>query len=135
MKKIFTVVVLLCATLVASAQEVPSSFPRKYLIEHFTGDECGYCPEGMYSIVGYTQKTSTPCIWVSHHYGYNTDEYTISESAKIASACGVSGAPNMAINRTKVMVQLLHSTLDTCQKQVWQRLLQANVILWQKHLW
>ena len=103
MKKIFTVVVLLCATLVASAQEVPSSFPRKYLIEHFTGDECGYCPEGMYSIVGYTQKTSTPCIWVSHHYGYNTDEYTISESAKIASACGAQGAPQMAINRTKVM--------------------------------
>ena len=103
MKKIFTVVVLLCATLVASAQEVPSSFPRKYLIEHFTGDECGYCPEGMYSIVGYTQKTSTPCIWVSHHYGYNTDEYTISESAKIASTCGAQGAPQMAINRTKVM--------------------------------
>ena len=103
MKKIFTVLVLLCATLVASAQEVPSSFPRKYLIEHFTGDECGYCPEGMYSIVGYTQKTSTPCIWVSHHYGYNTDEYTISESAKIASTCGAQGAPQMAINRTKVM--------------------------------
>ncbi|MBO5816425.1 MAG: Omp28-related outer membrane protein [Paludibacteraceae bacterium] len=103
MKKIFTVLLLLCATLVASAQEVPSSFPRKYLIEHFTGDECGYCPEGMYSIVEYTQKTSTPCIWVSHHYGYNTDEYTISESAKIASASGVSGAPNMAMNRTKVM--------------------------------
>ncbi len=103
MKKIFIVLVLLCATLVASAQEVPTSFPRKYLIEHFTGDECGYCPEGMYSIVGYTQKTSTPCIWVSHHYGYNTDEYTISESAKIASACGAQGAPQMAINRTKVM--------------------------------
>ena len=103
MKKIFIVLVLLCATLVASAQEVPSSFPRKYLIEHFTGDECGYCPEGMYSIVSYTQKTSTPCIWVSHHYGYNSDEYTISESAKIASASGVSGAPNMAMNRTKVM--------------------------------
>ena len=103
MKKIFTVLVLLCATLVVSAQEVPSSFPRKYLIEHFTGDQCGYCPYGMYSIVEYTQKTSTPCIWVSHHYGYNNDEYTISESAKIGSACGVSGAPNMAINRTKVM--------------------------------
>ena len=103
MKKISTVLVLLCATLVVSAQEVPSSFPRKYLIEHFTGDECGYCPEGMYSIVGYTQKTSTPCIWVSHHYGYNTDEYTISESAKIASTCGAQGAPQMAINRTKVM--------------------------------
>ena len=103
MKKIFTVLVLLCATLVVSAQEVPSSFPRKYLIEHFTGDQCGYCPYGMYSIVEYTQKTSTPCIWVSHHYGYNNDEYTISESSKIGSTCGVQGAPNMAMNRTKVI--------------------------------
>ncbi len=94
---------LLCATLVASAQEVPSSFPRKYLIEHFTGDQCGYCPYGMYSIVEYTQQTSTPCIWLSHHYGYNNDEYTIPESAKIGSTCGVSGAPSMAMNRTKVM--------------------------------
>ena len=103
MKKISTVLVLLCATLVASAQDVPSSFPRKYLIEHFTGDQCGYCPYGMYSIVEYTQQTSTPCIWVSHHYGYNTDEYTISESAKIASTCGAQGAPQMAMNRTKIM--------------------------------
>ena len=103
MKKIFIVMMLLCATLVASAQEVPSSFPRKYLIEHFTGDLCGYCPDGMYSIVEYTQQTSTPCIWVSHHYGNNTDEYTIPESAKIGSTCGVSGAPNMAMNRTKMM--------------------------------
>ena len=104
MKKIFTVLVLLCATLVVSAQEVPSSFPRKYLIEHFTGDQCGYCPYGMYSIMEYsTYYTTTPCIWVSHHYGFNNDEYTIPESAKIGSTCGVQGAPNMAMNRTKVM--------------------------------
>lgn len=103
MKKIYLVLVLLSATLVASAQDVPSSFPRKYLIEHFTGDLCGYCPDGMYSIVEYTQQTSTPCIWVSHHYGNNKDEYTIPESTKIGSTCGVSGAPNMAMNRTKMM--------------------------------
>ena len=103
MKKIFTVLVLLCATLVASAQDVPSSFPRKYLIEHFTGDQCGYCPYGMYSIMEYSANTTTPCIWVSHHYGYNNDEYTIPESAKIGSTCGVQGAPNMAMNRTKIM--------------------------------
>ena len=102
MKKIFTVLVLLCATLVASAQDVPTSFPRKYLIEHFTGDQCGYCPYGMYSIMEYSANTTTPCIWVSHHYGYNNDEYTIPESAKIGSTCGVQGAPNMAMNRTKV---------------------------------
>jgi hypothetical protein len=84
------------------ATQIQSSFPRKYLIEHFTGDQCGYCPSGMFSMVEYIQQTSTPCIWVSHHYGYNQDEYTIPESAKIASACGVSGAPNMAMNRTKI---------------------------------
>ena len=103
MKKIFIVLVLLCATLVVSAQEVPSSFPRKYLIEHFTGDQCGYCPYGMYSIMEYSANTTTPCIWVSHHYGFNNDEYTIPESAKIGSTCGVEGAPSMAMNRTKVM--------------------------------
>ena len=103
MKKIFTVLVLLSATLIASAQEVPASFPRKYLIEHFTGDQCGYCPYGMYSIMDYSAYyTTTPCIWVSHHYGYNNDEYTIPESAKIGSTCGVQGAPNMAMNRTKI---------------------------------
>jgi hypothetical protein len=103
MKKIFISLLLLVAVCV-SAQEVPTSFPRKYLIEHFTGDQCGYCPYGMYSIVDYTTYlTTTPCIWVSHHYGYNNDEYTISESAKIGTACGVQGAPNMAMNRTKVM--------------------------------
>ena len=90
----------ICSVIV---EQFPSSFPRKYLIEHFTGDQCGYCPYGMYSIVEYTQKTSTPCIWVSHHYGYNKDEYTISESTKIGSTCGVQGAPSMAMNRTKVM--------------------------------
>lgn len=103
MKKIFISLLLLVAVCV-SAQEVPTSFPRKYLIEHFTGDQCGYCPYGMYSIVEYsTYLTNTPCVWVSHHYGYYPDEYTIPESQKIASTCGVKGAPEMAMNRTKLM--------------------------------
>ena len=101
MKKILTSLLLLVAVM-ASAQEVPSSFPRKYLLEHFTGDGCGNCPGGMAAMVEYIQNTTTPCIWVSHHYGYNEDEYTIPENAKIGKACGVSGAPNMAMNRTKI---------------------------------
>ena len=102
MKKIF-IAFLLLAAVSMSAQDVPTSFPRKYLIEHFTGDQCGYCPYGMYSIMEYRDYISaTPCVWVSHHEGYNVDEYTIPESAKIASTCGVQGAPNMAMNRTKV---------------------------------
>ena len=102
MKKILTVVMLLCATLVASAQEVPNSFPRKFLLEHFTGEGCIYCPGGMAAMVEYIQNTTTPCIWVSHHYGYQNDEYTIPENAKIGKACGVNTAPNVAINRTKI---------------------------------
>jgi hypothetical protein len=101
MKKIFSLL-LLFTVVTMSAQEAPTSFPRKYLIEHFTGDQCGNCPAGMYSIVTYTQATATPCIWVSHHYGYNEDEYTIAESKKIATLVGVQGAPSMAMNRTKV---------------------------------
>ena len=102
MKKLFTCILLLAAVMM-SAQEVPASFPRKYLIEHFTGDQCGYCPGGMFSIEEYISTTETPCIWVSHHYGYNEDEYTIPENSKIGKACGVQGAPNMAMNRTKIM--------------------------------
>lgn len=109
MKKILTVLVLLCATLAVSAQEVPSSFPRKFLIEHFTGDQCGYCPYGMYSIVEHVEKSSTPYVWVSHHYGFNNDEYTIPESKYIAlfiyphdNKDTYFGAPNMALNRTKI---------------------------------
>ena len=103
MKKNCILLVLFLATFGAFAQEVPTSFPRKYLIEHFTGDQCGYCPYGMYSIVEYASDfTKTPCIWVSHHVGYNEDEYTISESTEVANICGVSGAPNMAMNRTRL---------------------------------
>lgn len=81
--------------------DVPMTFDRKHLIEHFTGDQCGYCPYGMYSIVDYLETATTPTIWVSHHAGFNQDEYTISESLKLVSALGVSGAPGMAMNRTK----------------------------------
>jgi len=100
MKKLFTFVLLLSAVMM-SAQDVPASFPRKFLIEHFTGDECGYCPGGMYGITDYIKSKNPNAIWVSHHYGYNTDEYTISESSKIGKLLGVSGAPNMSLNRTK----------------------------------
>ena len=81
--------------------DVPLTYDRKHLIEHFTGDQCGYCPYGMYSIVDYLETAKTPTIWVSHHAGYNQDEFTIAESLELVSALGVSGAPNMAMNRSK----------------------------------
>ena len=103
MKKIFTIVLLFSAVIM-SAQEVPTSFPRKYLIEHFTGEECIYCPAGMYNIMDYMANlTNTPCIWVSHHAGYKKDEYTIPENTILLDKLGVQGAPNVVMNRTKIM--------------------------------
>jgi hypothetical protein len=106
MKKIFTIVLLFSAVIM-SAQEVPASFPRKYLIEHFTGDGCGYCPSGMLGINDYIKNIDSSAVWVSHHYGFNTDEYSIEESGDIAQmfkphkTMSEFGAPGMALNRTE----------------------------------
>lgn len=89
------------AQCLVSVVAIPSSFPRTFVIEHFTGDGCGYCPGGMYAIVDHIANSTTPYIWVSHHYGYNNDEYTIPANSKIGKMLGVKGAPNMVLNRTK----------------------------------
>ena len=78
MKKIFLSLLLLAAVTMY-AQDIPASFPRKFVIEHFTGDQCGYCPGGMYSITDYILEEDSTAIWVSHHYGYNTDEIVSSD--------------------------------------------------------
>ena len=77
---------------------IPESFPKKHLIEHFTGEACIYCPSGMEAIeemVG----TDTNFIWVSHHAGYQKDEYTIAESNTLVSKFNVEGAPAMMLDR------------------------------------
>ena len=84
-----------------TVKDAPLSYKRKFLLEHFTGDQCGYCPAGMYSIVEHIEDATTPYIWVSHHAGFNADEFTIAESTSIVSCLGVSGAPNMALNRAQ----------------------------------
>ena len=89
------------AVCTVTIKEVPVSFPRKFIIEHFTGEDCGYCPSGMYAIMDYLETATTPSIWVSHHYGFGSDEYTISESSNIGNTLGVNGAPNMSLNRSK----------------------------------
>lgn len=89
------------ANCMLTVNNIPSAFPRKFVIEHFTGDGCGYCPGGMYSIIDYIAHSTTPHIWLSHHYGYNTDEYTIPENSKIGRMLGVQGAPTISLNRTK----------------------------------
>jgi len=85
-----------------SAQEVPTFFPRKFLLEHFTSENCNQCPMGMKYIVEYLDKQTTPYIWVSHHAVYGTDEYTIPEGNALAvNYFGMNTVPSVVFNRTK----------------------------------
>ena len=85
-----------------SAQEVPTFFPRKFLLEHFTSANCNQCPMGMKYIVEYLDKQTTSYIWVSHHAVYGTDEYTIPASNAIAmNYLGMNTVPSVVFNRTK----------------------------------
>lgn len=101
MKKTIAILLLLAAAKM-SAQEVPTFFPRKFLLEHFTSANCNQCPMGMKYIVEYLDKQTTPYIWVSHHAVYGTDEYTIPEGNAIAmNYLGMNSVPSVVFNRTK----------------------------------
>lgn len=96
------VILLLMAALGMSAQEVPTFFPRKFLLEHFTSANCNECPMGMKYIVEYLDKQTTPYIWVSHHAVYGTDEYTIPASNAIAkNYLGINTVPSVVFNRSE----------------------------------
>ena len=85
-----------------SAQEVPTFFPRKFLLEHFTSANCNQCPMGMKYIVEHLDKQTTPYIWVSHHAVYGTDEYTIPASNAIAmNYLGMNTVPSVVFNRSE----------------------------------
>ena len=100
--KRFLVYLLLTVAIGMSAQEVPTFFPRKFLLEHFTSENCNQCPMGMKYIVEYLDKQTTPYIWVSHHAVYGTDEYTIPEGNAIAmNYFGMNTVPSVVFNRTK----------------------------------
>ncbi|MCR5050760.1 MAG: Omp28-related outer membrane protein, partial [Paludibacteraceae bacterium] len=73
-------------------------FPKKNLIEEFTGQDCGYCPSGMDYIHDFI-KNDTNWVVVLHHDGYTEDNFTVKGSSEIASKLEVEGAPSMSINR------------------------------------
>ena len=83
-----------------SPEVIPSSFPRKHLIEEFTGQTCGYCPDGMNSVSEF-MANDTNFILVLHHAGYGDDNFTVLGSKTIATALGVNSAPNVTIDRSR----------------------------------
>lgn len=77
---------------------VGTTYPRVQLIEHFTGEACGYCPGGMDQIYQVYSQNPDNYIWISNHT-YGRDEYTIAESNTIANKLGVNSAPAVSLNR------------------------------------
>ena len=105
MKKINLLAIIGLASLAFTACNepsgpIPESFPKKHLIEEFTGQDCGYCPYGMDCVHEYIAN-DTNWIVVLHHDGYSKDHFTVTGSSTITNALGVSGAPSITIDRFK----------------------------------
>jgi len=79
---------------------IGTTYPRVQVIEHFTGQGCGYCPMGMDQIFEVYSTNPESFVWISNHT-YGTDNYTIRDSKTVAKKLGVSGAPLISINRVK----------------------------------
>lgn len=56
-----------------------NSVPRKVLLENFTTAQCSACPQGHTTLESVINNNEN-VIWVAHHSGFYTDDYTISES-------------------------------------------------------
>lgn len=78
-----------------------TTYPRIHLIEHFTGEDCGFCPLGMDLIYDVYSQNPDCFVWVSNHYGFGSDNYTIAGSSKIGAKLGVDGAPSISLDRMK----------------------------------
>lgn len=81
--------------------EIPASFPKKHLIEEFTGQDCGYCPSGMDAISQFVNGSGN---WVTvlHHYGFKPDHFSVAGSNKIMTQLNVDGAPSVSVDRQNV---------------------------------
>ena len=62
--------------------QLPSAFPKKHLIEEFTGQDCGYCPYGMDCVHQFVDN-DTNWVVVLHHYGYSKDHFSVAGSQSI----------------------------------------------------
>ena len=55
-------------------------FPRKVLLEQFTTQKCPNCPAGD-AVLEKSVENRDNVIWVAHHVGYGTDDFTVSKSS------------------------------------------------------
>ena len=80
---------------------LPTSFPRKQLIEQFTSQDCSYCPNGTNLIDEAISGRETQYVRLSYYCGNIYDDFTISTNVKVASALNISTMPSMLYNRAQ----------------------------------
>ena len=84
---------------------------RKALLEEFTGMECAYCAEASDHIDTYLKQSNvdTSTVIVAHHVYRGTyyDYYSNENSIAYSSYFGMTGAPQMMINRSSFDGQTL----------------------------
>lgn len=110
MKKIrlFAIIGIVTMAFTACGNEpdspIPDSFPKKHLIEEFTGQDCGYCPYGMDCVHAFIENDPNWVV-VLHHDGYSKDHFTVAGSSTITGALNVNGAPGVSIDRASTNYQ------------------------------
>lgn len=97
----------LCAavTLLSSCKkddssQVPTSFPRKMLIEQFTAQNNPYCPNETQRIDKALQERKSQTVRLSYHIGDNSDDFTYYTNYQLADALQVTETPTTLCNRT-----------------------------------
>ena len=80
----------------------PEDMERNILLECFTGQACGNCPNGHQNVHSFLEDAvGDPVIEVMHHIGYQPDFYTMEEDAAYLTFYGSAGtfAPAFMMNR------------------------------------
>ena len=87
-----------CNSVVYTADQ---TFPRKILLENFTTEACNKCPDG-HKTLNNVLTGRTDVIWVSHHAGYYTDDFTLPESEMLLPFYNSNStfAPAVMLDRT-----------------------------------
>ena len=113
---------------------LPESFPKKHLLEEFTGQDCGYCPFGMDCVHDFVVN-DTNWVVVLHHYGFSPDHFSVPGSQQITSKLSVGGAPIITINRNSTKSQIGVATcfhpgyLPTVSKTQFAETTYASVVI------
>lgn len=79
-----------------------TAFAHKMLLEQFTTLQCAACPRGLKVLNALVGKRSN-VVWVAHHTGYSSDQFTIQASEDLYNY-GITSAPRAMFDRSMLSV-------------------------------